>query len=135
MPVSIAFAHSSPGEILVDEIQVFSGGIAFPVGFWNWGGLSGPNRHEPYIDFLDGQLQNIYLFNGAEPAGPSWDDILIDGNSFYAFGNYTDTYESTDSSVWTARGTIDYSAPEPATILLFTTGLVGLAGFRRKKKV
>jgi len=68
---------------------------------------------------------------------PSWavTDYLVDGIKIYVDTNHnSDAREEIDSVQLSGDNTAPVPTPEPATMLLFGTGLAGFAGKRLKKK-
>lgn len=102
-----------------------------------------------YDTTFDSEFSDATItYTGGEIVGPPAFLLVKDGNqspNWYLFGltilgwNGTDTIEVQD--FWTGNGSISHvtlygttsSVPEPATILLFGAGLLGLAGFGKKK--
>ena len=68
---------------------------------------------------------------------PSWamTDYLVDGIKIYVDTNHNlNAWEEIDSVQLSGDNTAPVPTPEPATMLLFGTGLAGFAGKRLKKK-
>ncbi len=73
----------------------------------------------------------IVLKDGVVKSGPMWFAYLLEDECSSGTWTYPEVKDLSHLSVYGRRG--DVPVPEPATILLLGSGLVGLAGFGRKK--
>ena len=81
----------------------------------------------PIVTVSDGSVTNFYLHNEIGPVGLNFD---------FADFHIVNSFGTNEEKSYHAKGTVSfqnpYAVPEPTTMLLLTTGLVGLSGFRRK---
>lgn len=105
-----AYNPLTPGEVypfVVDGLP-----------FFEWDGL----YTAPFIEFMDGNL--ISLWSQANPIGPLY--YGIDGPNYWTSG-----YDAPIGYFY-ITGHITYGVTEPSTMFFLGSGLIGLAGFRRK---
>ena len=99
------------------------------------------------VPVLPGQT---YWLTIGEAVGPAWpqnwsifwftNDATIPNGQAYPLGNIWDSYDGVEAGPWVARDYGDAAfrpfttvTPEPATMVMLATGLVGIAGLRRRR--
>ena len=115
--------NSAQPYTLEESVRIDPGGQLFADG-------------QVYLDVVSGAWQSIYNTNTYLVP----DSADLDNNG--GFADITFNFSLQDSNVqeWilsgnpTAQGNFNQPIPEPATMLLLGTGLVGVAGAARRKK-
>lgn len=122
------YARSSAEDIL--NGVVFAGGHLFAVGSTKGGTAGGTDGVLLEIDALTGNLIDSTLWGGA--ADDMFNDLAIAGSTLYAVGS-TRSFGAGGSDIAIASFALPSGGvPEPATLLLTSLGMVGLALTRRR---
>jgi hypothetical protein len=110
------------------------GGSVFAVAVQSFGD-SGRSRTIVRFDATTGEL--LGYDEDGDPGAARWEDMAFDGRYLYAAdlrGNIDNAGVIGDIYVFDVTGGLEPGVPEPSTMLLIGTGLIGLVGFRRKFK-
>lgn len=91
-------------------------------GLWSQSGLSAP------YGSLVGEIDGLYALLGTSFQGAAWGTGLL--RLFYWDSNYLDNQGSISVTVSKSESPV----PVPSTMVLFGTGIAGLAGIARRKR-
>ncbi len=127
---------------LIEQLQIgFEDGI-YANGIWITdlfdapdGGSDGENG-QVTLTILDGDDQ-IFDFSGLFKPGQGNGEFFVDFHGIYNIKSALFSVPGGDNSAGNEFSVAGFTAapvPEPATLLMFGTGLLGLAGIRRKTK-
>jgi hypothetical protein len=88
--------------------------------------------------FINGQIASVTSFGltfGAYSAGPSFPGPYgdINGDLDSSFGEYAGFTDVAFQSQW-INSQLVVATPEPGTTVLMATGLIGIAGFARRRR-
>ena len=135
----IFFRGLSPDDGLDLLIAGLSPGVPHDIRIWSFDTGSAPARVSDWA--ANGILvQDDYSFDGGtEPPSPLDNDVYSFGFTTIADGNGEILIEGRYVSgnccgVFINAMTVDSNIPEPSTLVLAACGLLGLAGFGRRRR-
>ncbi len=120
---------SGDGDFTVDA-ELHTTSLTMEDGYIGWIDLDVSNEL-----FTAGEMYTIGIFAGTAEWAVNVDHLrrdIYDGGRAYVGDSVH--YPNTDLKFRVGPGNVAAPVPEPATMLLLSTGLVGLAGFRKKFK-
>lgn len=99
----------------------------------NWQWITG--EEWSFANWHTGEPNNTYGGNSMTPySGIVFPDKRGTNEEALQFWGFDGTWNDMERSVYWGGAVVEYTTPEPGTLLLLGFGLLGLAGFRRKLK-
>ncbi len=157
--ITFTFESETPPTPRSDDEGVYQSAISYILSFGASNVLSGiddsgyirvlnrgTDQVEYYIDMGEGETRSRFGMILHDPSGnalesnalPLSNDIenLMGIDGAYGYLRFDNDMQPFELESWFMDGDVDYfgnPVPEPTTMLLFATGLIGLAGLTRKK--